>query len=432
MKNFFGLDFGTTNSALSVNIDGKVEILDIDQFNIDGLTMKSVLYFDEDEKMFHFGQDAVDRYIENDACGRYVQSIKSFLPNKLFSSTSFGSKSYKLDELVAVILREIKERGQKCLGLEINNVVLGRPVVFSEDSESDKLAEDRLISAAKKAGFKKIHLQKEPIAAAFAYEESYISGDQKIALVGDFGGGTSDFAVVKVGGKSKISGSSRDDDVLSVSGVHVGGDDFDSLIMWEKISKYFGRLIQLRTMESSIKGTDDRIDMAPTIYRQLCEWHLIPRLNTPKTMEYLIHCKYLAVDSDKQLIENLINLIEDNYGYMLFRSIESAKKDLSRLNDAVVLFEEMDLLINEIISRNQFEIIIEKEVAKIKTCIKESLVRAEISASQVDVIVLTGGSSHIPCIRKIFTEIFVGKEIVHSNAFTGVAYGLGSQNIFQV
>jgi hypothetical protein len=73
----FGIDFGTTNSALAVNVNGNVEVIDVDQFNTGGNTLKSVLYFDPEEKKFFVGQEAINNYIENDAYGRFMQSIKA-------------------------------------------------------------------------------------------------------------------------------------------------------------------------------------------------------------------------------------------------------------------------------------------------------------------------------------------------------------------
>lgn len=428
MKNdFFGLDFGTSNSALSANINGKVKVINIDKFNADGPTMKTVIYFDDDDKKFYFGQKAVEEYIRNDAFGRYVQSIKSFLPDKTFVSTSFGRRSYSLEEVVAMILREVRIRGENEISKSIDRVVLGRPVVFSEDPELDKLAEDRLVSAARKAGFKDIYLQKEPVAAAFAYEESKGLTQEKIAIIGDLGGGTSDFSVVRIGSPKRSGNPSRESDILSVSGVHIGGDDFDFLIMWERITRHFGRFAKLKTMGSVIRGTAERRDMSPVIYRQLCEWHQIPRLNTPKTMETIRRYEYLAEESDKSLISNLENLIEDNYGYMLFRSIENAKQLLSSQSSASVEFRERNLAIGELISRIDFEAMAADKILSIKCSIEEALVSAGVKRDQVGIVILTGGTSHIPCVKKVFADMFPGVEVEHGNAFTSVAYGLGCQ-----
>ncbi len=199
----FGIDFGTTNSALAVNVNGHVRVVDVDPFNALGSTLKSVLYFDPDEKAFFVGQEAIDNYIENDGYGRFMQSIKAFLPDESFHSTEIRGKYYQLDDLIAIILKKLKSEGEKYIDAVVDSVVLGRPVFFSEDKDKDKLAEERLKSAARKAGFKHIHMQYEPIAAALSYENSLSPGEEKIIFIGDFGGGTSDFTIMKVKGGQK-------------------------------------------------------------------------------------------------------------------------------------------------------------------------------------------------------------------------------------
>jgi len=153
MKNIFGLDFGTTNSVLSVNNEGKVEIIDIDEYNAVGKTLRSVLYFDEDGKS-SVGQLAIEKYINEFASGRFMQSIKAFLPDKNFEYTYVNKKRFDLIDLVAIILRAIKKKGEEYIGEEVDSVIMGRPVVFSEYAEKDQLAESRLRMAAEKVGFK--------------------------------------------------------------------------------------------------------------------------------------------------------------------------------------------------------------------------------------------------------------------------------------
>jgi len=140
MSVFFGLDFGTSNSALSVNMNGSVRLLDIDGHNSSGLTMKSILYFDEEDKGIYTGEQAVSRYIENDAEGRYMQSIKSFLPDQSFDRTEIHRQQYQIDDLVALVLKQIRERAEYQIQMPVEDVVLGRPVVFSDDPARDKLA----------------------------------------------------------------------------------------------------------------------------------------------------------------------------------------------------------------------------------------------------------------------------------------------------
>ncbi len=423
MSIIFGLDFGTSNSALSVNIAGKVNLVDIDPFNYKKNILKSVIYYDANKRKFSVGQQAVDLYIKNDATGRYVQSVKSFLPNTIFDRTAIGGKLYDLEQLIAILLTKIKNRGEKVIGKEVSDVVLGRPVFFSEDKAVDMLAEKRLVSAAKIAGFNNVYLQFEPIAAALSYENSLHKGEEKVVLVGDFGGGTSDFTIIKIKGGIPEKTRERKSDILSTGGVYIGGDLFDSNIMWERLTPYFGRNLKLHDMQSKIMGGEAKNEFPLKILKNLCKWHDIAKLRTPKTFNYIHEAKYLA--DNKVPLENLENLIEDNYGYYLFMAIEKVKCALSSDDYAHFTFEENTLLIDELITKIEFEKIIQSDVSSIKSCVKRVLSDANLKFSDLDTIFLTGGSSYIPCIKTYFRKKFDEKKIIQNDAFTSVAHGLG-------
>jgi len=196
MKTQFGLDFGTTNSALSVNRGGLVEPIKINPYGPGGTTLRSVIYFSEEKETF-VGESAIINYLEDGATGRFLQSIKSYLPDESFDGTVIWGKKRSLEELIAVILRDIKTIGEKVSGQEIEKILLGRPVFFSDDATIDKMAEGRLAKAAKLAGFKEINFQLEPIAAGLSYERSLPDKKERKVLLGDFGGGTSDFTVMR-------------------------------------------------------------------------------------------------------------------------------------------------------------------------------------------------------------------------------------------
>ncbi|MCW5204409.1 Hsp70 family protein [Desulfobulbus sp. N2] len=422
MSKIFGLDFGTSNSSLSLNNNHSIRLIDIDPFSPTATTLKSVLYFDEEEREFLIGQRAIDMYIENDAHGRYVQSIKSFLPSKTPVRTVIGGKTFDLDQLIAIIIRQIKDSAENKIGAEVNDVVLGRPVIFSEDKEIDKEAESRLISAAKIAGFKNIHLQFEPIAAALSYESTLSQGEEKLVLVGDFGGGTSDFTIIKLYGGHKTTPRKRNNDILANGGVYIGGNDFDSQIMWEKITPYYGRGLKLHSMTSKMTGGKASDPFPQTILKQLCQWHSIPSLRTPKKLEYFKELKYLS--DNNAAVDNIINLVEDNYGYMLFREIEKAKCHLSKYEQTQILFKSYDLLINERISQSNFAIMIDEKVSSIKKSVHSVLKKACLKSSNIDTVFLTGGSSYIPSIRDYFVKEFGAASLSQTNVFTSVAHGL--------
>lgn len=416
METAFGLDFGTTNSALSVYNTGQVEVVDIDEHNTTGKTLRTVIYFDEESNIF-VGQEAIQNYIFNGAVGRFMQSIKSFLPSSLFEYTYINGRRYELNDLISIILKKIKEKGEEYVGHQVDRVIIGRPVVFSEDKQNDRLAEARLRKAAEKAGFKDIQFQLEPVAAALAFEQTLGNNEERIVLIGDFGGGTSDFTILRSKGSSLRKCGNRQEDVLSVGGVYVGGDTFDSQLMWEKVAVHFGRNVKFKSMTGTI------LDMPTRITLKLRNWHLIPMLKEKSIREFIWQIKQTA--DDRQAIENLENIIEDNYGFMLFQAIEKVKIDLSSYENSRIVFKERDLSIGEVVSRKEFESSIVGNIEKISRCVDSTLHGAGLSPGAIDTVFITGGSSYIPCIRRVFIEKFGEEKMQQKDAFTSVAYGLG-------
>ncbi|MFA7405385.1 MAG: Hsp70 family protein [Pelobacteraceae bacterium] len=417
MQIVFGIDFGTTNSALSVYRNGTVEVVAVDGNDGTGELMRSVLYFNEEHEIYA-GNEAIRQYVGDGAAGRFMQSIKTFLPNTSFESTEVFGKRYGIDDLVAIILRKIKARGEAHVGCAVESVVLGRPVVFSTDAAKDAVAEQRLAKAARKAGFKHIWFQYEPVAAALAFEESLQAGQERIVFIGDFGGGTSDFSVIRVKGGA-FARSDRRSDVLSLGGVYIAGDKFDSQIMWDKVAYHFGRYARYKTM-----GKDEWVNIPKSIIYTLCQWHRIPLLRARKTRELIRVIK--GTTDARRAIEHLENIIHDNFGFFLFQAIEKAKCELSGQDQTVVHFTERDLLINEELGKGEFETLNADNFQQIAVCIDEVIARSGLLPAQIDTVFLTGGTSRIPHIQTLFAERFGRDKLEQRDAFTSVVHGLGS------
>lgn len=417
MQTVFGIDFGTTNSALSVYRNNTVEVLGVDGNDRSGELMRSVLYFNDENEIFA-GREAIRQYVSDGAAGRFMQSIKTFLPNISFDHTEVFGRRYGIEDLVAIILRQLKARGEAHVGSVVDSVVLGRPVVFSADPHKDAVAEQRLEKAARKAGFKNIWFQYEPVAAALAYEDSLQVGQERIVFIGDFGGGTSDFSVIRVKGGA-FGRSDRRSDVLSLGGVYVAGDKFDSQIMWDKVAQHFGRYAHYKTM-----GKDEWVNVPRSIVHTLCQWHRIPLLRTRKTREHIRVIK--STTDDVRAIEHLENIIDDNFGFFLFQAIERAKCDLSDQQQALISFKERDLAIEEGISKAEFEKINKDNFRQITECIDDVVARSGLLPAQIDTVFLTGGTSRIPLIQNIFADRFGRDKLENRDAFTSVVHGLGS------
>ncbi|ABK99753.1 Hsp70 family protein [Pelobacter propionicus] len=417
MQIVFGIDFGTTNSALSVYRNGAVEMVALDGAGTAAALMRSVLYFNEENEIFA-GQEAIRQYVDDGAGGRFMQSIKTFLPNSSFDGTEVFGRRYAIEDLVAIILKRIKAQGENHVGRSVDSVVLGRPVLFSSDPAKDSLAQRRLEKAARKAGFSRIWFQYEPVAAALTFEETLRSGEERVVFIGDFGGGTSDFSVIRVRGGDS-GRSDRRGDVLSLGGVYIAGDSFDSQIMWDRVARHFGRYARYKTL-----GKDEWVSVPRSITHTLCQWHRIPLLRARATREHIRVIK--GSTDDRRAIENLENIISDNYGFFLFQAIEKAKCELSGQERAMIRFSERDLCINEEIDRDGFEAINGENFQRIADCVDEVVSGSGLAPEQMDTVFLTGGTSRIPRIQSLFAQRFGKEKLEQRNAFTSVAHGLGS------
>jgi len=236
-----------------------------------------------------------------------------------------------------------------------------------------------------------------------------------------FVGGCIDFTILRINaGNGNGHKHDRSKDVLSTGGVPVGGDTFDSEIMWEKVAKYFGKDVKVKSpMSGNWSG------LSSFTMGKLRGWHLIPLLRAQKTMRYIQETKYLASGDDKLLLQNLEDLIDYNFGYLLFQSIEKSKCALSSLSESYIAFDDYDIDINDRITKAEFEEYIKAKIEELEDCVHSVLSQAGLAHQDIDIVSLTGGSSFIPMINQLFSENFGIEKINQSDAFTSVAHGLG-------
>lgn len=238
-KPMLAIDYGTSNSLVAGAVNGNViQPLAIDPGAPDPTVLRSVM-FSPDKGTWYFGDAAIRQYQDHAADGRLFRSVKKYLPEGSFKGTQLHGDFRSIVDLIAVFLRELRARSAHLLGTESDAVVLGRPAVFSVNKEEDALAESRLRTAAQLAGFKHIVFLPEPLAAA--YEFRHQMTEEKIVLVADFGGGTSDFTCLRMG-----PGELKDEDVLAIGGVPIAGDMFDGAMMRHQIAPHFGSQVVYR------------------------------------------------------------------------------------------------------------------------------------------------------------------------------------------
>lgn len=411
MEYVYGIDFGTTNSVLAIYDMAKAEV-------IKTFTMPSLLFFPEFQESRHYfeygvGKNAIEMYLNSGMKGRFMKSIKAVLSNSSFSKTRIASQFYTVEDLVALIIKELKVKADNYLGLKVNEAVIGRPIFFSEIPQKDVIAQKRLSKAIKLVGFENFYFQYEPIAAAFTYEKEI--NKNELVLVADFGGGTSDFSLMNLN-PYNAELSDRKSDLLAKGGVYVGGDSFDSKLMWHKITPHFGRGIKE-------KFADKWLELPNSYYTKITSWDKMNFLNTYKMIESI---KRSYVFSGKDFrVKNLLTLIEQNLGYSLFKEVENTKMRLTNIDMTTFTFEEVDICVKESVNIEEYgSVIIDKEIEKIMGYLDEFFIKNNLTANKVDTVFLTGGTSMVRPLRKLFIEKFGIEKIKSGDNFNSVAKGL--------
>ncbi|MCB9235285.1 MAG: Hsp70 family protein [Bacteroidia bacterium] len=404
--NTLGIDFGTTNSAVAVYLEKEKRVVTSDYEG-------TLLYF-QDEAHHFTGQQAIEKFLANGMKGRFIRSLKSILHSDAFKFTHIYDKKYFAEDLVALILTQLRKTGQQISGDACEKVVLGRPARFSPDPLKDKLAQTRLLKAAQKAGFTEITFQLEPIAAAFSYESTL--HHPELVLVGDFGGGTADFTLMQLG-PDKNSNRDRMSDILGSTGIRVGGDDFDAAIAWHKIVKHLGM-----GLEYDANGLGKMLTIPPHNYHKFCRWENHFMLNSVNTIREIE--SFLKPAHYNKMLLDFLQIIRENLGYALFRAIENAKIELSENPSAKISFRQSGIKIVEKITLQEFSDIIQPQLDKISETVQKLLSDHGFPPEKIDSVFLTGGTSLAVPVRKIFTDLFGPDKIREKDAFQSVAEGL--------
>lgn len=445
MPLIYGLDFGTSNSAIAAFQNGGVILAPIDPTAANPQVASSVLFIDRAGNSF-VGAEAIQVFVERntgreiqrkrvtsgqlidtaygqewvqfdadvDVPGRFFQAIKSFLPDEAFEGTNVFGRFYTIEELAAELIRALKKRADAFYGQDVDAVVVGRPVFFSTDPHKDKLAQTRLEDAARQAGFKHISFLFEPIGAALTYEAEI--DREQIAFVFDFGGGTLDFTVIRLD-PARAGLRDRLQDILAVGGVVVGGNTFDEDLMEKRLMKYFGKNYVGRSM------TRAELRLPRWILMQLRSWYTIPFLNERKTIDILREL-VVAAEQGRDEVLALITLIQKNYGWNLFQAIEHAKIELSSEQQSVISFHRDRIQFDETLTRKEFEGVIAQRLHTINKEMNNTLKTAGVTPQDVDVVIRTGGSSLIPAVERMLVKKFGARKVNRQEVFTSVVQGL--------
>lgn len=413
-KKICGIDFGTSNSTIGVYDGAKGYLL---PFNGENYSIPSVLLWLKHNNRFLVGYDAMDEHSEGEE-GRFFRSLKRYLGEDEEISTLIGVRAskaqrYFLTDLISLILKFMRTHAQNHEQCEIDTLMLGRPVHYNDDVDAlDHQGQDRMVKAAKQAGFKHIEFLYEPVAAALAYENS-LTKDENV-LIGDIGGGTSDFSIVRVG-PSHRSHDERKQDILGNAGVYVGGDTFDSRIMYEQITPYLGRGSQYHTGMKMM-------EIPSSFFTTVSQWHLIHFLKDFKTLEQLKG--FITFGNAPIELERLREVIEHDLGFDLFRVVEGLKINLTQQSEAMLHANFFSTPFSLRESREAFEAISQPVFFKIEKALNEVIAQSSLKQDQIDSVFLVGGSTLIPAVKAIFLKYFPENRISTQDVFTSVGYGL--------
>jgi hypothetical chaperone protein len=398
-----GLDFGTTNTVLAwAHPQHPAEPVMFRFLTSPLFSFRSALCAwnegddDHPRAAWEGGPWAIQKFIEHAGECRFIQSLKSFAASRLFESTGVYGRAYRFEDLFNVFFAQVRAHASPQLDALPRDVLVGRPVAYVGSRPDPSLAMQRYQAALAPFGFERIRQVYEPVAAAFFYAQTL--EDSATVLVADFGGGTTDYSIISF----EKRGTHLTAKALGHAGVGIAGDRFDYRIIDHVVLPQLG------------KGTT---------YRSMGKHLELPR----SCFAGFAHWQEVAVFSDApELVNRFIRLVESDQGYPLYKAVSEAKEALSSAQSTRFSFKAAGFEIESVITRVEFESWIEPELEGIEEALEEALANASISNRDVDRVFLTGGSSFVPAVRRIFERRFGADRVDAGNEFVSIANGLAT------
>lgn len=411
-----GVDFGTTNTVVAVARPGEAvravafrdggEVSDI---------YRSVLLFEKGlsaaglDLEAHAGLEAIRLYLITAAEIRFIQSFKSHVASSAFEETRIFGRRFRFEDLLATFFRRVVADADGGIDTAEAQIVSGRPVAFVGAAPDEALAAERYSEAYRRIGVAAPAYVYEPVGAAYYYAQRLKS--DALVLVADFGGGTSDFSLIRFVRQGKAVTAIP----LGHAGVAVAGDNFDYRIINAVVSPQLGKGALFRSL--------DKILPIPQHYHaSFARWHELAMLKTPEQLRELEQLERASLEPER--IGHFIEVIRNDWGFNIYRAVAGAKAQLSAAPRVDFRLRLGDLDIEREIVREDFEDWIKDDIAQIAACVDTLLVTEGVAAEDIDSVFLTGGSSFIPAVRRIFTDRFGAQRLADGENFQSVAYGL--------
>ncbi len=404
-----GLDFGTSNSAIGVLLDGEPTLAPVER---DATLIPSAVFYEQElPRRILFGAGAIAAHIEG-VDGRLMRALKTILGSSLINErTMLGKRRVALTDVVEVFLRHLKAKAEDYRGAEITAVVHGRPVRFVDGNDAaDAKAEAVLERIARRIGFKEVHFVYEPIAAALHYEESTVA--EELVLVADIGGGTSDFSVIRVGPQRRRL-VERTEDVLANGGTRIGGTDFDTLLSLEAVMPFLGRGTNLIAKD---------LPMPNGIFFDLATW---PTINLCYTHAIEREVRAMLADArEPEKVARLYRTIHERFGHRIAFAVEDAKMALSDVETAPIGLAFLDRTLALRTTRAAFDAAIRDKTERLHQVASGCIADAGLTPHDIDAIFFTGGSSRVPAVRRAISLAAPQARAISGSDLLSVATGL--------
>ena len=409
-----GLDFGTTNSVAALaDAAGAAKLVPFGEERTQ--VFRTALCFWTDEvggrtQVLHdAGPWAIEEYLAFPQDSRFIQSFKSVAATSSFEHATVFERRYRFEDLLGHFMEKLATHAHGALARLPERIVVGRPVRFAGSRPDERLALDRYDLAFRAFAGRDVAYVYEPLAAAFSFASRLTRA--ATILVADFGGGTSDFSVVRV----EAPGSAARCVPLGHGGIGIAGDRFDYQIVDRLVLPLLGK-------GGLYRSFDKLLEIPRQYFADFADWSRLALMRNRRTLDELRRLARNAADPSG--IERMIQLIDNELGFPLYDAVGALKRELSANDSAAFRFSGAGIEFDEQVSRTEFEAWIAPDLARIARTVDEALTSAAVFPGEIDRVFLTGGSSLIPAIRRMFEDRFGADRIDGGEELTSIAHGL--------
>lgn len=414
MRQTIGLDFGASNTVAVTarGTDGTVPVSFTDRDDTFTSLPTVLSFLDRGAARAlnaEVGPWAIRQFLESLGDVRFIQSLKTFAASRAFKGTGVFGVRFEFEDLMATFLSLAFDRAGGTFDPASTRLVVGRPVEFAGHNPDEDLAMTRYRQAFRKVGFEDILFVMEPVGAAFSFAQS-LDKDTTI-LVADLGGGTTDYSLMRFETQAGHLSATP----LGRGGIGIAGDTFDYRIIDKVVLPKLGK-------GSLYESMGKELEVPPNLFSNFARWHMLSIFKTSDDFKEMQ--KLLRYCLEPQKIETFIELVEEDQGYPLYKSVSETKALLSSEDEAELVFTPLGNDFKASVTRADFESWIASDLAKMDQALDATFKRAGISENEIDRVFMTGGTSFVPAVRRQFANRFGQERISGGNELTSVANGL--------